>query len=99
MFTLVSDVQQNIKASIFGRGWIHLATAKIPLSNISQERYFMLLMNTKDSQVYIEEYVDFPDYFVKIKEDKLWQDLYMYFTEKGLIKIGINKEFKIAKKE
>lgn len=99
MFTLVSDVQQTLKSSLFGPGWIHLATAKIPLSNLTHERYFMLLMNTKDSRVYIEEYVDFPEFFVKIKEDKLWQDLYMYFTEKGLINIGLGKEFKIAKKE
>lgn len=97
-FLLVSDVQQNIKQSLFGPGWIHLATCKTPLTNISDERFFMLLMEARTSQVYIEEYVDFPDFFKKIEDNNLWNDLFCYFTENNLLKIGVGKEFKIAKK-
>lgn len=100
-FQLVSDVQQTLKRSLFGPGWIHLGTAKLPMSNRAPERYFMLLMRAATSEVYIEEYVDYPEYFKKIsqKEQKLWNDLYMFFAEHKLINVAVGKEFKIAKKE
>lgn len=97
-FIKVSDVQQTLKKELFGPGWIHLATCKTSLSNISNERFFMLLMDSRTSQVYIEEYVDFPEFFKKIEDNNLWNDLFYYFTENGLLKIGVGKEFKIAKK-
>lgn len=97
-FILVNDIQQKLKSSLFGPNWVHLATAKIPSTNITRERFFMLLMNQTDSQVYIEEYVDAPLFFKKIEDNNLWKDLYLFFIEKKLLSIGINQEFKIAKK-
>lgn len=100
-FILISDVQQTLKRNLFGPGWIHLGTAKLSLSNISKggERFFMLLMHSSTSQTYIEEYVDFPEFFKKIEDNELWNDLYMFFIEKKLIGMGVGREFKIAKKE
>lgn len=98
-FILVNDIQQRLKASLFGPNWIHLATVKIPSSNISKERFFMLLMDQTTSQTYIEEYIDAPLFFKKVEDDKLWKDLYMFFVDKKLLIFSLNQEFKIAKKE
>lgn len=98
-FKLISDVTQSLKKELFGPDWLSLGVAAITSSNISKQRYFFLLMNTKTSLTYIEEYVDFPLFFIKIEDQKLWNDLYMFFVDKGLTKIGIGQEFKIAKTE
>jgi len=98
-FVLISDVKQKLKESLFGPNWVHFATAKIPGSNISKERYFMALKNLNTGKIYIEEYVDAPYFFVKIEEDKLWQDLYMFFIDKKVLTIGVGQEFKVEKKD
>lgn len=97
-FKLINDVTQPLKKELFGNGWLSLGVVQIPASNVSKERYFFLLMNTQNSKTYIEEYVDFPEYFIKIKDENLWNELYMFFTEHKLISFGINREIKIAKK-
>lgn len=97
-FILVSDVTQSIKPELFGPGWYCLAVAKIPLSNISTERFFFLLLNGSDSSTYIEEYVDYPEFFKKIEDNQLWNDLLIFFYERGLITIEKGKEIKVAKK-
>ena len=78
-FILVTDVMQSIKPELFGSGWYCLGVAKIPLSNISNERYFFLLLSSTNSKTYIEEYVDYPEFFKKIEDNNLWKDLFMFF--------------------
>jgi hypothetical protein len=99
MFQLYSDTIQTLKTKLFGPGWVHLGTARIPGSNWKHERYFMLLMNATDSQCYIEEYVDAPEFFKRIDDDRLWADLYRFFYDKGLITMGLGQEKKLVKKE
>jgi hypothetical protein len=97
-FKLISDVSQKLNPKLFGEGWAILGVAGIPGSNLGRARYFFLLQQMSTGDSYIEEYVDFPEYFIKIEDDSLWSDLYMYFTDKGLISFGIGKEKKIAQR-
>lgn len=96
-FVIKNDVQQYLKRELFGPGWVHICTVEIPASNISRQRVFMLLMNEADSQTYIEEYVDFPLFFIKIEDNNLWKELYLFFVENNYLKIGIGLEKKIVK--
>lgn len=98
-FKLITDVTQQLKQELFGPGWLILAVASIPLSNISSERFFFLLLNTKTGESFIEEYMDSPRFFIKIEDNSLWNDLFRFFYEKGLITISKNKEIKSAKKK
>lgn len=95
-FKVMNDVQQTLKRDLFGPGWIHLCTVEISASNIGRQRVFMLLMDTKTSMTYIEEYVDFPEFFKKIEDNQLWKDLYMFFVDGGYLKIGLGIEKKIV---
>lgn len=97
-FKLISDVTQSLNPKLFGPGWAILGVAGMPGSNLGRARYFFLLQDMKTSNSYVEEYVDFPEYFIKIEDDQLWSDLYMFFTEKGLVSFGVGKEKKIAQK-
>ena len=99
-FKLVSDVQQRLNTKLFGPGWRILGVAKLEMTNRTRERFFFLLMQESTGVTYIEEYDDSNQgYFVKIKEDKMWSDLFMWFTDKGLISMGVGKETKIAKRQ
>mgnify|MGYP001587874969 CR=1 FL=1 len=98
-FTLISDVTQIMKPNLFGLGWYCLGVAKTPGSNISKERFYFLLMESNTSKAFIEEYVDFPEFFKKIEDNKLWNDLFCFFYEKGLVTISKGKEIKIASNE
>lgn len=97
-FKLISDVQQTLNPKLFGYGWSILGVAGIPGSNLGRARYFFLLMEQTTGESYVEEYVDFPEYFIKIEDDALWSDLFMFFTEKGLVSFGVGKEKKIAQR-
>ena len=92
---LVSKTAQRIKKDIFGAGWIHLGTAEYPPMNIGgtayPERTFMLLQREKTGDVYIEEFDRFGCRFLQIKDDKLWNELYLFFYDNGLIISGVDK--------
>ncbi len=95
-FKLISEVTQKLNPKLFGPGWVILGVAGVLGSNLGRARYFFLLLEQATGQSYVEEYVDFPEYFIKIEDDNLWSDLFMFFTERDLISVGVGKEKKIA---
>lgn len=98
-FKLINDITQSLNNKIFGPNWLSLGVASKLANQFDRERYYFLLMNKENGKTYIEEYVDAPNFFVLIEDQKLWNDLYLFFYEKGLITLSKNKEFKIAKME
>lgn len=92
---LVSKTAQRFKPDLFGEGWIHLGTAEYPPMNLGgtiyPERTFMLLHREETGDVYIEEFDRYGCKFVQIKDDKLWNELYLFFYDRGLIVAGVNK--------
>ena len=104
-FFLINDVQQYLNRKVFGGGpWLHLATIKTPPAMIGPgatvpEREYICLKNIKDNKIYIEQLdLYHPTILKKIKDDNLWNDLAEFLTQKGILSFGVNKEFKIAKK-
>jgi len=104
-FFLINDVQQYLNRKIFGGGpWLHLATIKTPPAMLGSgttvsEKEYICLKNMQNNKIYIEQLdLYHPTVLKKIKDDNLWNDLAEFLTQKGILSFGVNKEFKIAKK-
>ncbi len=92
-FILVNDTQQVLNQKIFGGGpWLHIATVVRGLKE------YMCFKHIPTDVVYIEELdPKDPTLFKKIEADSEFNDLKDFLMSQGLLSIGLNKEFKIAK--
>lgn len=104
-FLIVNDIQQILPPDKFGGGpWIHLATVTIPPRNIGGKGYaareFICFKHKINHKTYIEE-VDLssPGIIKRISDDKLWNELAEFLTNKGILAAAAGKEFKIATKK
>lgn len=104
-FKIFNDVRQPLPPEMFGGGlWVHLATVVTPPKNIAGKayplRFYMAFKDQMTGKVYVERFdPSSPQFFKKIKDDTLWSDLTQFLTEKGLLSVGKDKEFKIVKAE
>tara|TARA_B100000427_G_C15150079_1_gene438352 strand:- start:62 stop:364 length:303 start_codon:yes stop_codon:yes gene_type:complete len=92
-FVLVNDTQQVLDRKIFGGGpWLHIATV------VRGFKEYMCFKNIATDLVYIEQ-IDpkEPTLFKKIASDSEFNDLRDFLKSKGILSIGIDKEFKVAK--
>lgn len=103
-FMIINDVQQNLNTKIFKNGpWLHLATVTTPSKSFgatfSPFKEYICFKHVSTNKIYIEE-LDFssPGILKQIKDDSLFNDLAQFLTQKGILSFGINKEFKVAKK-
>lgn len=103
-FLIINDVQQNLNSKIFQGGpWLHLATVTTPSKSFgntfSSFKEYICFKDMKNNKVYIEE-LDFshPGLLKRIEDDSLFNDITEFLTQKGILSIGVNKEFKVAKK-
>ena len=103
-FLLINDIQQILNTKVFGGGpWMHLATISLPIKMVGNlvkpYREYLCIKNLKTNNIYIEELdLTYPGILKKIKDDSLFNELAQYLTAKGVLSFGVNKEFKIAKK-
>ena len=103
-FLIINEVQQKLNTRVFQGGpWIHLATVTTPPkmtgNKFTPHKEYICFKHSNDNRVYIEE-LDFhyPTILKKIEDDSLFSDLAEFLTQKGILSFGINKEFKVAKK-
>ena len=103
-FLIINEVQQPLNTKIFQGGpWLHLATVTTPPKMIGNQytpyKEYICFKHSKNNKVYIEE-LDFhpPTILKKINDDSLFKELAEFLTQKGILSFGINKEFKVAKK-
>lgn len=92
-FILVNDTQQVLNPKVFQNGpWLHIASVVRGLKE------YMCFKHIPTDAVYIEE-VDptEPTLFKKIKSENEFNDLQDFLRDKGLLSIGVNREFKVAK--
>ena len=92
-FILVNDIQQPLNPKIFGGGpWIHLATI------MRGFKEYICFKHSKTDKVYIEEVLPSEKgLFKQIEDNNEFADLQNFLTAHGILDLGINKEFKIAK--
>jgi hypothetical protein len=92
-FILVNDIQQALDPRIFGGGpWVHLATI------VRGFKEYMCFKHSKTDKVYIEEVLPSEKGLLKqIEDTNEFTDLQAFLNIHGILDLGINKEFKIAK--
>jgi hypothetical protein len=92
-FILVNDIQQGLDPRIFGGGpWVHLATI------VRGFKEYMCFKHSKTDKVYIEEILPSEKGLLKqIEDTNEFTDLQAFLNIHGILDLGINKEFKIAK--
>lgn len=102
MLKLVSKTRQRIKENLFGPNWLHMGTAETPPLNMGGKVYpkrtFMVLMNEKDCKVFIEEFNPYRCAFEHIEDQRLWNDLFFFFHENGVIVEAIDKGWEADEK-
>ena len=92
-FILMNDTQQVLNRKIFGGGpWLHIATV------VRGFKEYMCFKHIPTDIVYIEELDSKePGLFKKIESDSEFNDLKDFLMSNGLLTLGLDKEFKIAK--
>lgn len=92
-FIIVNDVIQPFPPGTFaGNCWIHLATV------VRGFKEYCCFKNSKTNKIYIEEVDDsLPHYFKQISDNLEFEELSKFLIEVGVLSIGVNQEFKVAK--
>lgn len=92
-FILINDVIQPFpKGTFAGDKWVHLATIVRGLKE------YCCFKDSKTNKIYIEEVDDsLPHYFKQINDDLEFKELSSFLIERGVLSLGVNQEFKIAK--
>lgn len=92
-FILVNDVIQPFpKGTFASNNWVHLATI------VRGFKEYCCFKDSKTNKIYIEE-VDnsLPHYFKQVKDDSEFNELSSFLIARGVLSLGVDQEFKIAK--
>ena len=94
-FILINDVQQILDPRTFGGGpWLHLASV------VRGFKEYMCFKHTPTDTIYIEELdASSPHLFKKIKDEAEFRDLEAFLKSLGILSIGTNMEYKVAKEK
>lgn len=100
MLQMRSRTRQMIKPDLFGSDWSILAIVEEPAMNVGgtvfRERTYAALQNLTTGLIYIEEYDPYAVNFIKIKEERLWNDIVMFLLDEKILTFGINKEMQVS---